>query len=107
MPDAITREEVERHDGAEGGGYWVVIEGYVVDLTSFLDAHPAGAGKIVARRRGSVDVTSSFVDHFGRTVRSFRDACRRFDETGRSVAIAFRETAGGGGEARIVGRVRC
>ena len=106
MPDAITREEVERHDGAENGGYWVIIEGYVLDLTSFLEVHPAGAAKIVARRRKSVDITSNSIDHFGHTVRSFRDACRRFDETGCAVAIAFRETAGSGGEARIVGRVR-
>ena len=106
MPDAITRDEVERHDGAENGGYWVVVEGYVLDPTSFLEAHPAGAAKIVARRRKSIDITSNFIDHFRHTVRSFRDACRRFDKTGCAVAIAFRETAGSGGEARIVGRVR-
>ena len=29
MPDAIALEEVERHDGAGSGGYWVVIEGYI------------------------------------------------------------------------------
>mmetsp|Transcript_22125 Transcript_22125/g.46677 ORF Transcript_22125/g.46677 Transcript_22125/m.46677 type:complete len:126 (-) Transcript_22125:196-573(-) len=97
---SYTRAEVDSHDAASD--LWAVISGYVVDLTDFARHHPAGAQKIIARRQKNVDITSNFVDHFGHTVRAFREACREFDEKNETVILKFPEATEG--QVRIVGR---
>ena len=92
MTITITQEEVANHSDANDGGYWVVVEGYVPDLSEFLAHHPAGTNKIIQRKKKSIDITSNFIDHFGHTVRSFRDACSQFDKTGHVVVFSFQET---------------
>ena len=84
-------DEIREHDDAEGKGFWVIVDSYVLDLTAFLRKHPAGARKIVQRRNKSLDIASNFLDHFGHTVRNFRNACREYDRKGEAVAIQFRE----------------
>ena len=100
---AITPEEVANHSDANDGGYWAVIEGYVVDLSEFLAHHPAGAKKITNRKEKSIDITSNFIDHFGHTVRAFRDACKQFEKTGHAVTFSFEETSNI--SVRIIGKV--
>mmetsp|Transcript_30589 Transcript_30589/g.56093 ORF Transcript_30589/g.56093 Transcript_30589/m.56093 type:complete len:164 (+) Transcript_30589:60-551(+) len=99
-------EEVARRDGTttgeEGGLLWVIVNDYVLDLTSFAQHHPAGAQKIIDRRKKSIDITSNFLDHFGHTVLSFREACQRYDQEEETVVLEFSETVG---KVRIIGKM--
>mmetsp|Transcript_31629 Transcript_31629/g.47167 ORF Transcript_31629/g.47167 Transcript_31629/m.47167 type:complete len:116 (-) Transcript_31629:269-616(-) len=85
---------------------WAIIENYVVDLTDFLTHHPGSTQKILSKRKQlGVDISPNFVDHFGHTVSTYRDACRRFED-GRCqeiVEFTFRER--GGNVVKIVGKV--
>eukprot|EP00578_Thalassiosira_sp_NH16_P015330 CAMPEP_0181120874 /NCGR_PEP_ID=MMETSP1071-20121207/24412_1 /TAXON_ID=35127 /ORGANISM="Thalassiosira sp., Strain NH16" /LENGTH=104 /DNA_ID=CAMNT_0023205605 /DNA_START=230 /DNA_END=544 /DNA_ORIENTATION=+ len=102
MARTFTLEEISTRDCQERGGIWVIIDNYVLDLTSFIGHHPAGAKKIIDRRKNSVDVSSNFLDHFGHTVRSFRDACQRYDRTNQTVVLRFPNVVG---EVLIIGKV--
>jgi cytochrome b involved in lipid metabolism len=77
--NTFSREEVSNHGTAEKG-LWVIVDGYVLDLTSFIQHHPGSAPKIIQRCNKSVDVLLKFLDHFGHTVRTFREACTRNDQ---------------------------
>ena len=99
---SFTYEEVSRHNNAEGG-YWVIIDSYVVDLSSFLRYHPAGAQKILQRRNKSIDISSNFLDHFSHTVKRFREACQEYERIQRNVVVRFPEADKG--EVLIIGRV--
>jgi cytochrome b involved in lipid metabolism len=44
-PKQIPYSEVQKHANADS--CWVIIEGQVYDVTSFLSDHPGGAGVIV------------------------------------------------------------
>ena len=69
------------------------IDGYLVDLTNFMDHHPGSKAKIVRRREKNFDISSNFLDHFGHTVTRFRQATREFDRNGGSpVTFTFKET---------------
>jgi cytochrome b involved in lipid metabolism len=40
----ITEEEVQLHDGSEDGTpMWMILHGYVLDVTEFASKHPGGA----------------------------------------------------------------
>ena len=98
----ISRSQVQYNDGTHNRKLWVIVDGYILDVTQFADHHPAGAKKIIDRRAKSIDISSNFLDHFGHTVRAFRDACRRYDETQSTVALQFKEVAT---EVFIIGKV--
>jgi len=84
----ISREQVQFNDGTNNRELWVIVDGYILDVTRFADHHPAGAKKIIDRRAKSIDISSNFLDHFGHTVRAFRDACRRYDDT-QSIVVSL------------------
>jgi len=46
-----TREEVINHNDIHEEEFWVIVDNYVLDLTNFLQYHPAGAQKIIQRRK--------------------------------------------------------
>ena len=93
--------ECEKHD--KDGDFWVVINGYVVDISNFLDRHPAGAQKIRQKRKAlGVDISPNFLDHFSHTVKTFREACSTFDRAQEPVAFRFREVET---EVVILGKV--
>ena len=96
-------EEIREHDDPEGKGFWVVVDSYVLDLTAFVRKHPAGARKILQRRQKSLDIAPNFLDHFGHTVRTFRDACRKHESTGEPVTFRFSEVAE---HVHLLGKVR-
>ena len=98
-------EDVRDHDDPEvgGKGYWVIVDSYVLDLTAFLRHHPASARKIIHRRNKSIDISSNFLDHFGHTIRTFRDACRKHDRTGEVVTFRFSEVAE---HVHLIGKVQ-
>ena len=104
-----TREEVINRNGETEKEFCVIVDNYVLDLTSFLQHHPAGAQKIIQRRKKSIDITSNFIDHFGHTVRTFRQACQEYDrdssmgKTPVVVVLKFPEVAG---EVLIIGKIR-
>lgn len=52
----ISIEEVEKHNQADDA--WIVIDGEVYDVTSFIDAHPGGGG--VLRKHLGQDVSHIF-----------------------------------------------
>jgi L-lactate dehydrogenase (cytochrome) len=61
-PAYISYEEVQKHNTRQS--CWVIIEGQVYDVTSFLDAHPAGAG-IILKNSGK-DATYVYSSNFAR-----------------------------------------
>ena len=75
-----SRQQVIEQDGMDGRKFWACVDSYVLDLTSFLQHHPAGAQKIIKRREKSVDISSNFLDHYAHTVRAFREACQQYEE---------------------------
>ena len=90
MTTIYSLEECEKHD--QDGDYWVVIAGYVLDISNFLDRHPSGAQKIHQKRQKlGVDISPNFLDHFPHTVKAFREACSKFDQAQEPVAFLFKE----------------
>ena len=51
----------------------VVIEGYMVDITDFVEEHPGSKESIMKKRAKGIDITPNFIDHFGYTVQNFRN----------------------------------
>ncbi|VEU34955.1 unnamed protein product [Pseudo-nitzschia multistriata] len=96
-------EDVHNHDDPDGDGLWVIVDSYVLDLTAFLQKHPAGGKKILQRRNKAIDISSNFLDHFGHTVRTFKDACREHEKTGERVTFRFKEVAE---PVHLIGKVR-
>ena len=99
----------------DGRKFWACVDSYV-DLTSFIQHHPAGAQKIIKRREKSVDISSNFLDHYAHTVRSFREACQQYEENLSlhqqgdekrvvevTVSLKFNDVAEG--EVLIIGKV--
>ena len=70
----------------------VVVDGYLLDLTDFVDHHPGTKAKILAKRARGKDITRNFLDHFGHTTATFRAAARAFNKTGKPVRFTFKET---------------
>ena len=74
----------------------VGIEGYLVDITDFIDSHPGSKQKIINKQKElGLDITRNFIDHFGHTVRHFRDQCKKFEAgKGEPLTFEFKETPG-------------
>ena len=81
----------------------VGIDGYLCDLTDFVDHHPGTKAKILAKRKLGIDISRNFLDHFGHTVATFRAAVREFDKCGQPVSFEFKERPGI--PVRIVGKL--
>ena len=81
----------------------VVVDGYVLDLTDFVNHHPGTKAKILAKRARGKDITHNFLDHFSHTTATFRAAARAFDKQGTPVSFTFRETPSA--PVRILGRL--
>ena len=101
MNRIFSHKDVLSHNSLERG-LWVIVDTYVLDLTSFLQHHPAGGEKIMRRRDKSVDISSNFLDHFGHTVRAFRGACEQYETLQQPVTLKFPEAEG---EVLIIGKV--
>ncbi|PWN97538.1 putative cytochrome b5 [Tilletiopsis washingtonensis] len=56
MSKTFSAEEVKKHASEES--VWVVVDGGVYDVTSFLDDHPGG--KKILLRNGGKDATEAF-----------------------------------------------
>lgn len=52
----ITKEELQKHNKKES--CWCVFDGYVYDLTSYINSHPGGSSTILACAGG--DMTEPF-----------------------------------------------
>ena len=101
---AMSLAQVRTHD--KDGDFWVVINGYVVDISNFISHHPGSMEKIkLKRKQVGPDVTSNFVDHFRHTVSVFRNACKRYDNMpkGQGICFEFEETPGV--QLKIIGKV--
>ena len=77
---------------------------YVLDLTKFIKHHPGTARKIINERREAIDISLNFLDHFGHTVRAFREACKQYEAGQVPVILTFSET-GKEHEVVIIGKV--
>jgi cytochrome b involved in lipid metabolism len=72
----------------------VGIDGYLVDVTDFVDHHPGTKAKIISKRAQGIDISPNFLDHFGHTVSKFRAAAREFESKGgHPVTFTFKETS--------------
>ena len=85
-PRLISPAEVERHNGVNYS-MWAVVDGFVVDASSFLDSHPGGLAKLLSTNEGAVGATGrpysfSFSRgknaHFPETGRRFSDGVKSF-----------------------------
>ncbi len=54
---ALTKEEVSKHN--QRGDCWSIVDGYVYNLTNWIDQHPGGASRIISLC--GVDGTSNFL----------------------------------------------
>ena len=86
-PRAITADEVRRQNGDGDNAFYAVVDGFVVDATDFLDAHPGGLKKLLAADNPSTGATGgefgfSFSRgrnaHFPGTGKAFKDGVRRY-----------------------------
>ena len=85
-PRRISAEEVDQHNDAKEG-FWAVVDGYVVDATAFLDAHPGGLKKLLSADSAAAGATGrrygfSFSRgrnaHFGHTTRRFEEGVKKY-----------------------------
>ena len=85
-PRLISEEEVDQHNDAKVG-FWAVIDGYVVDATAFLDAHPGGLKKLLSADSAAAGATGSRYgfsfskgrnSHFGHTARRFQEGIKKY-----------------------------
>jgi hypothetical protein len=82
---------------------WVVADGFVVDISSFVQRHPGGAKTIreaCATSAGSSSSSSSsfsFSSHFRHTQLHFQRACLRGEEEGFPVTLTFERSRANGG----------
>ena len=87
-PRLFSAEEVASHDGQEGGSaFWAVVDGFVVDASDLVDAHPGGLRKLLSTNAADVGATGapfgfSFSRgrnaHFPATGQRFRDGVLRY-----------------------------
>ena len=88
-PRPISAEEVQRHNGRDGGSesFWAVIDGFVVDASAFVDAHPGGLRKLLSTDSPAAGASGkpfgfSFSRgrnaHFPGTGKRFRDGVERY-----------------------------
>ncbi|GAA5928288.1 uncharacterized protein JCM15063_003839 [Sporobolomyces koalae] len=54
----LTLQEVEQHKAVDNGGVWLVVDGLVYDVTSFVDEHPGG--KKVLLSAAGTDASDKF-----------------------------------------------
>jgi len=98
----LTFEEVASHH--EKGDFWVIINEYVLDLSDFLPQHPGLSARIVQKRKElGPDISPSFLDHFGHTVRTFQDACNKFEQAKTPLSFYFKQRPGIA--VKIIGKV--
>jgi cytochrome b involved in lipid metabolism len=106
MVRIISKEECDQHNDAQGGDFWVVVESYVLDLSQFVKQHPAGARKIEQKRKElGIDITANFIDHFGHTVRTFRNAARAMEAADNEAPVTFQFRERSGANVVILGRL--
>ena len=92
----IPPEEVRRHDGHDGGSFWGVVDGFVVDATEFLGTHPGGIKKLLSVDAAAAGATGS---PFGFSFSRGRNA--HFPETGQRFQDGVRRFLSGGGGAEL------
>ena len=86
--ESFTIQNCEGHNSA--GDFWVVVDSYVLDISNFIDHHPGSLQKIINKRKQlGVDISPNFLDHFGRTVATFRKACEKFDRIQKKTSFRF------------------
>jgi hypothetical protein len=93
QPRIISAEEVKEHNGRRGQSFWAVIDGWVVDATSFLEAHPGGHKKLLSTDHPSVGATKKA---FGFSFSRGRNA--HFPETGKRFKEGVQQFLAGKGD---------
>ena len=92
-PLEIPRDQVRAYDGKSGSAYWAVVDGYVVDATSFLDSHPGGLRKLLSADTPAAGATGG---EFGFSLSRGRNA--HFGTTGQQFQAGVRAFRAGKGE---------
>ena len=86
-PRLISADEVRQHNGKAGSSFWAVIDGFVVDASSFVDSHPGGLKKLLSADDASTGHTGkpfgfSFSRgrnaHFPQTGMQFQEGVKRY-----------------------------
>ena len=92
VPRPILPQEVQQHGGRDGS-YWVVIDGFVVDASEFIDAHPGGLRKLLAADHPDTGATGHA---FGFSFSRGKNA--HFPDTGKRFSEGVRRYLGGGSD---------
>ena len=81
----ISAGEIEQNnEGAGGASFWAVVDGFVCDVSQFLDTHPGGLRKLLSTNTGATDKPYGFSfsrgrnAHFPNTGKAFRDGVETF-----------------------------
>ena len=91
QPRPISREAVKQHSKEP---FWAVIDGFVVDATAFVDAHPGGLKKLLSTDTAAVGATGEEFGfslsrgrnaHFPGTGKCFRSGIERYLRGGAGI----------------------
>ena len=84
MP-TINAAQVAAHSTKED--LWVVADGYVANITSFVAQHPGGIEKILTLKNRSEGF--SFSTHFKHTSEEYATACALYESQGGGVPVTL------------------
>ena len=86
-PRLYLQEEIDQHDGQEGRHFWCVVDGFVCDVSEFVDSHPGGLRKLLSANTPAAGATGQVFGfsfsrgpnaHFPRTGQRFAEGVERF-----------------------------
>ena len=97
MPRIITPAELKRNNegvraNPRGVAFWAVVDGWVVDASAFVDAHPGGLKKLLSTDEASIGATGK---QYGFSFSRGRNA--HFPKTGQSFSAGVKRYLSGGG----------
>ena len=86
-PRAFSQLDISQNDGQEGRRFWCVVDGFVCDVSEFVDSHPGGLRKLLSANTPAAGATGQMFGfsfsrgpnaHFPRTAQRFADGVERF-----------------------------
>ncbi len=90
----ITLSEVALH--STEGDCWIIADGFVLDISLWIQVHPGGIEKILSLKEPNAP-HFSFRTHFKNTREVFERACADFEKEGKPVEVFFDKSRANGG----------
>ena len=99
-PRIISVDELRQHNGQHGNSFWAVIDGFVVDATDFIDAHPGGLKKLLSADGAAAGATGQ---DFGFSFSRGKNA--HFPDTGRRFSAGVKRYLSLSSDSEIAGEL--